>query len=185
MLARACGKTNVHSLQPEEPAALTIEASAMARFLSRPRPTRSARPSTRSSRGEAAASRSRRRRSSRFRRGRRTPGGAEMSRDELAYSEPEKTRPLDAEFLAVHRFPYQEYISSSRTSTSTATPGDDPNWLEDVEPLHEDGAPAASSLQQCLPEDRLPDPPRPRARTRAQGARHVPPDRKPERIQLK
>ena len=31
MLARACGKTNVHNLEPEDLAALTIEASAMAR----------------------------------------------------------------------------------------------------------------------------------------------------------
>ncbi|MCS7006126.1 MAG: glutamate synthase-related protein, partial [Gaiellaceae bacterium] len=31
MLARACGKTNVHSLEPEDLAALTPEASAMAR----------------------------------------------------------------------------------------------------------------------------------------------------------
>jgi glutamate synthase domain-containing protein 2 len=31
MLARACGKTNVHSLEPEDLAALTMEASAMAR----------------------------------------------------------------------------------------------------------------------------------------------------------
>lgn len=30
MLARACGKTNVHSLEPEDLAALTLEASAMA-----------------------------------------------------------------------------------------------------------------------------------------------------------
>src|SRR5499433_1454653 len=31
MMARACGKTNVHSLEPEDLAALTMEASAMAR----------------------------------------------------------------------------------------------------------------------------------------------------------
>ena len=31
MLARACGKTSVHSLEPEDLAALTVEASAMAR----------------------------------------------------------------------------------------------------------------------------------------------------------
>jgi len=31
MLARACGKTNVHSLEPEDLCALTMEASAMAR----------------------------------------------------------------------------------------------------------------------------------------------------------
>jgi hypothetical protein len=31
MLARACGKTAVHNLEPEDLAALTVEASAMAR----------------------------------------------------------------------------------------------------------------------------------------------------------
>jgi glutamate synthase domain-containing protein 2 len=31
MLARACGKTNVHSLEPEDLCALTVEASAMAK----------------------------------------------------------------------------------------------------------------------------------------------------------
>jgi hypothetical protein len=31
MLARACGKTSVHSLEPEDLAALTLEASAMAK----------------------------------------------------------------------------------------------------------------------------------------------------------
>ena len=31
MLARACGKTNIHSLEPEDLCALTVEAAAMAR----------------------------------------------------------------------------------------------------------------------------------------------------------
>jgi hypothetical protein len=31
MLARACGKTDVHNLEPEDLCALTVEASAMAR----------------------------------------------------------------------------------------------------------------------------------------------------------
>jgi methylamine---glutamate N-methyltransferase subunit C len=31
MIARACGKTDVHSLEPEDLAALTVEASAMAK----------------------------------------------------------------------------------------------------------------------------------------------------------
>jgi hypothetical protein len=31
MLARACGKTNVHNLEPEDLCALTTEAAAMAR----------------------------------------------------------------------------------------------------------------------------------------------------------
>ena len=30
MMARACGKTDVHSLEPEDLAALTMEASALA-----------------------------------------------------------------------------------------------------------------------------------------------------------
>jgi hypothetical protein len=30
MFARACGKTNIHSLEPEDLAALTMESSAMA-----------------------------------------------------------------------------------------------------------------------------------------------------------
>ena len=32
MIDRACGKTNIHSLEPEDLAALTTEASAMARL---------------------------------------------------------------------------------------------------------------------------------------------------------
>ena len=31
-LARACGKSNVHNLEPEDMVALTIEAAAMARI---------------------------------------------------------------------------------------------------------------------------------------------------------
>ncbi len=31
LLARACGKTNIHSLEPEDMAALTMEASALAK----------------------------------------------------------------------------------------------------------------------------------------------------------
>jgi hypothetical protein len=31
LIARACGKTNVHSLEPEDLAALTVEAAAMAK----------------------------------------------------------------------------------------------------------------------------------------------------------
>jgi hypothetical protein len=31
MLARACGKTNIHSLEPEDLCALTTEAAAMAK----------------------------------------------------------------------------------------------------------------------------------------------------------
>jgi hypothetical protein len=57
--------------------------------------------------------------------------------------EPEKQVKLDAEFLSGHRFPYQEDISLVEdVDLLAATPGEDINWLEDVELLEEDGVPA-------------------------------------------
>ena len=62
---------------------------------------------------------------------------------ELAYSEPEKIKSIDAEFLSGHRFPYQEDISLVEdVDLDAATPGEDLNWLEDIELLEEDGVPA-------------------------------------------
>ncbi len=62
---------------------------------------------------------------------------------ELAYAEPEKIKSIDAEFLAGHRFPYQEDMSLIEdVDLMAATPGEDINWLEDVELLEEDGVPA-------------------------------------------
>jgi hypothetical protein len=50
---------------------------------------------------------------------------------------------LDAETLAGKRFPYQEDISLVvDVDLDAATPGDDINWLEDVELLEEEGVPA-------------------------------------------
>ena len=50
---------------------------------------------------------------------------------------------LDAEALAGHRFPYQEDIALVEdVDLLAATPGEDINWLEDVELLEEDGVPA-------------------------------------------
>ena len=61
----------------------------------------------------------------------------------LAYEEPEKIFGIDAEFLAGHRFPYQEDISLvDGVDLDASTPGDDINWLEDIEPLEENGTPA-------------------------------------------
>jgi hypothetical protein len=58
-------------------------------------------------------------------------------------TEPEKKVALDAEYLAGHRFPYQEDISLVEdVDLIAATPGEDINWLEDVELLEEDGVPA-------------------------------------------
>ena len=57
--------------------------------------------------------------------------------------EPEKKRSLDAEFLSGHRFPYQEDVALVEdVDLLAATPGEDINWLEDVELLEEDGVPA-------------------------------------------
>ena len=58
--------------------------------------------------------------------------------------EPDKTTSgIDAEYLAGHRFPYQEDASlSADVDLMAATPGEDINWLEDVELLMEDDIPA-------------------------------------------
>ena len=62
---------------------------------------------------------------------------------DLAYSEPEKIKSIDAEFLSGHRFPYQEDISLVEdVDLLAATPGEDINWLEDITLLEEDGMPA-------------------------------------------
>ena len=61
----------------------------------------------------------------------------------MSTHEPEKKRALDAEYLAGHRFPYQEDIALvDDVDLLAATPGEDINWLEDVELLEEDGVPA-------------------------------------------
>jgi hypothetical protein len=60
-----------------------------------------------------------------------------------ARGEPEKIVELDAEYLAGRRFPYQEDISEIEdVDLLAATPGEDLNWLEDVELLEEEGTPA-------------------------------------------
>ena len=58
-------------------------------------------------------------------------------------STPERHRSIDAEELAGHRFPYQEDIALVEDiDLDAATPGEDINWLEDIELLEEDGVPA-------------------------------------------
>jgi hypothetical protein len=57
--------------------------------------------------------------------------------------EPEKIISIDAEYLAGHRFPYQEDIALvDDVDLLAATPGEDINWLEDITLLEEDGVPA-------------------------------------------
>ncbi|MGZ4482415.1 MAG: hypothetical protein ACXVY5_09425 [Gaiellales bacterium] len=57
--------------------------------------------------------------------------------------EPEKIFGIDAEYLSGHRFPYQEDIGLVEdVDLDAATPGQDINWLEDIELLMEEGVPA-------------------------------------------
>jgi hypothetical protein len=61
----------------------------------------------------------------------------------LSMHEPEKKIGIDAEYLAGHRFPYQEDITLVEgVDLVAATPGEDINWLEDVHLLAEDEVPA-------------------------------------------
>jgi hypothetical protein len=58
-------------------------------------------------------------------------------------STPERNRSIDAETLSGRRYPYQEDPSLvEAVDLFAATPGEDINWLEDVELLTEDGVPA-------------------------------------------
>ena len=58
-------------------------------------------------------------------------------------SEQERHIAIDAETLAGKRFPYQEDMALVEdVDLLAATPGEDINWLEDVELLQEEGTPA-------------------------------------------
>ena len=65
-----------------------------------------------------------------------------MSRADESH-EPQKIQSIDAEFLSGERFPYQEDMSLVEDiDLEAATPGQDINWLEDIELLIEEGTPA-------------------------------------------
>jgi hypothetical protein len=57
--------------------------------------------------------------------------------------EPQKIRSIDAEYLSGRRFTYQEDMGEVEDiDLLAATPGEDINWLEDIELLEEDGVPS-------------------------------------------
>jgi hypothetical protein len=61
----------------------------------------------------------------------------------VSTQQPEHIRSIDSEYLSGKRFPYQEDISLlDDVDLEAATPGEDINWLEDVELLEEEGTPA-------------------------------------------
>jgi hypothetical protein len=59
--------------------------------------------------------------------------------EHMSDHEPVKRIQIDAEELSGHRFPYQEDISLVEdVDLLASTPGEDINWLEDIELLQED-----------------------------------------------
>ncbi|MEO8290640.1 MAG: hypothetical protein ABI649_06555 [Gaiellaceae bacterium] len=57
--------------------------------------------------------------------------------------EPEKIKDIDSEYLSGKRQAYQEDLAElDDVDLVAATPGEDINWLEDVELLEEEGTPA-------------------------------------------
>ena len=171
MLARACGKTDVHSLEPEDLAALTVEAAAMARV---PLAGTSYVPGVTEQKTldeiklllerltDAA------------------PAAARAPADQRgrggAVNAPEKTTGIDAETLSGRRFPYQEDIALVEdVDLLAATPGPDINWLEDVTLLVEEGVPAVfDRYSNSFLHIHFPIPEGPRGRDRAQGADQAP-----------
>ena len=126
MLARACGKTDVHSLEPEDLAALTHEGG---------------------SDGQGAAGRHglhpRGHRAEHARRDARDDGQNTGERANVSMSDTTRTVSIDAEQLAGRSFEYQHDIAEVEDiDLMAATPGDDINWLEDITLLQEDGMPA-------------------------------------------
>ena len=142
MLARACGKTNVHSLEPEDLAALTTEAAAMARV---PLAGTSYIPGVSEERAldEIKTMLDRYLENPIDRLPERDASRAMSDLPESRRAEPEKIFSIDAEYLSGRRFPYQEDIALvEEIDLDAATPGQDINWLEDVELLQEEGTPA-------------------------------------------
>ncbi len=94
----------------------------------------------------------------------------------LAYTEPEKIKSIDSEFLSGKRYDYQEDISLVEdVDLMAATPGQDLNWLEDIHLLEEDGVPAVfDRYSNCFVKIHFPIPAGRRGRDRAQGAHQAP-----------
>ena len=144
LIARACGKTNVHSLEPEDLAALTLEAAAMAKV---PLTGTEYIPGVTEERSLARIERL-------LERHLESPidgyvrvvgaNGQTGRRWHERREEPEKIFSIDAEYLVGAAVPVPGgHRRSSRTSTcSPRRPGEDINWLEDVTLLVEDGVPA-------------------------------------------
>ena len=142
MLARACGKTNVHSLEPEDLAALTIEAAAMARV---PLAGTSYIPGVTEERALDEIK-------TMLDRYLENPidelpdheavSGSDGGRADEARAREDRTRSTPSTSRA-SASPTRRTSAWSRTiDLDAATPGQDINWLEDIELLEEEGTPA-------------------------------------------
>ena len=138
MLARACGKTDVHSLEPEDLCALTVEAAAMAKV---PLAGTDYIPGV----TEQGTLDEIKTMMQKYLADTGTVPDLERG-TEQTMTEPHHLSTkigIDAEELAGHRFPYQEDISLVEdVDLDALTPGEDLNWLEDVTLLEEDGVAA-------------------------------------------
>ena len=146
MLARACGKTNVHNLEPEDLCALTVEASAMARV---PLAGTTYIPGVSEERALDEIKRLLERHVENpvdylaFER----EGVAEAGeRDERAHAHAGRAREDLLDRRRVPRRPPLPLpggpVAGRRRRPAGRDPGPDLNWLEDVELLQEDGTPA-------------------------------------------
>ena len=114
MLARACGKTDVHSLEPEDLCALTVEAAAMAKV---PLAGTDYIPGVTE---QETLDEIKTHDAEVPRRHRAVPGAeAERSGDDVTEPHLSTKIGIDAEELAGRRFPYQEDIALVEDSTST------------------------------------------------------------------
>ena len=160
MLARACGKTNVHSLEPEDLCALTVEASAMARV---PLAGTDYIPGVSEERTLARIEQL-------LERHIENPiDYLEVEREGVrVVSETQYTISIDAEYLAGHRFPYQEDIVAGRGRRPARRHPGQGHQLARGRHAARGGRRAGGirPLLELVPEDLLPDPGR-GARTRS------------------
>ena len=179
MLARACGKTDVHNLEPEDLCALTVEAAAMARVPLAgtnyiPGPERGAR-----ARRDQAPARAPHREPDRLPRARgpRPRESTSRSTHTASRGEPEKIdRRSTPSTSPGRRFPYQEDIVAARRRRPAGRDAGQGHQLARGRHAARGGGHAGGlrPLLELVHQDLLPDPGGARGRDRAQGADQAP-----------
>ena len=175
MLARACGKTNVHSLEPEDLCALTVEAAAMAKV---PLAGTDWVPGVTEEKALAEIKRL-------LEKHLEYPvdylpdepaefAGARTSR--VHAESPRRSRRSTPSTSPGRRFPYQEDIADRGRRPPRRDAGRGPELARGRRAPRGGGRPGRlRPLLELVPQDLLPDPRGPRGRDRPQGARQAPP----------